>query len=259
MLFPMETLEQIQGFFWVFLRVSILFFFLPLFGATGIPVLWKVGLSAVISIVLIPVVPPPESLPQTAPEVVAGVVSEAVLGLSLAFGARVLIASVQLAGQFMGFQMGFSMARAIDPQDGAQSTSLSQFLYIFVILLFLIMDGHHLFIAAIAKSFHLVPPCKFVPRPPLAELLIQTGGQMFLIALKLSAPILIALFLVNLCLGIVARTVPQTNILMIGFPLNISVGLILFGLILSNMTPYITELTKDMGRLLFRMLRLMQV
>jgi flagellar biosynthetic protein FliR len=253
----METLEQVQTFFWVFLRLSILFFLLPLFGATGIPALWKVGLSAVISIVLMPVVPAPQSLPETAPEVVAGVISEAMMGLCLAFGARVLIASVQLAGQFMGFQMGFSMARAIDPQDGAQSTSLSQFLYIIMFLLFLLMDGHHLFIAALAKSFHLVPPCTFVPGPSIIQLLIHTGGQMFLIALKMSAPILIALFLTNLCLGIIARTVPQTNILMIGFPLNISVGLILFGLTLRNLPPYFEELTKSMGRLMFHMLRLM--
>lgn len=81
---------------------------------------------------------------------------------------------------------------------------------------------------------------------------------MFLIALKLSAPILIALFLINLCLGIVARTVPQTNIIMIGFPLNISVGLILFGLTLSNMTPFVEDLTRGLGQVLFQTLRLMR-
>lgn len=257
MLFPMETLEQLQGFFWVFVRVSILFFFLPLFGGTGMPSVWKIGLSALLALIVTPVVPPPEVFPESAPDVVAGVLSEVVMGLCLGFGARIFISSVQLAGQFMGFQMGFSMARAIDPQDGAQSTSLSQFLYLLMILIFLATDGHHLFIAAIVRSFHLVPPCTFFPKEPLAGLLIETGGQIFLIALKISAPILIALFLTNLCLGIVARTVPQTNILMVGFPLNISIGLILFGLTMSNLGPYFGELTKTMGQLLLRMLRLM--
>ena len=186
-----------------------------------------------------------------------GVFSEVMMGLCLAFGARLLLASVQLAGQFMGFQMGFSMAGAIDPQEGGQSTFLSQFLYIFTILLFLVMDGHHLFIAALAKSFALVPPCRFAPKPGLSRVLIQTGGQMFLVALKISAPILIALFLSNLCLGIVARTVPQVNILMIGFPLNISIGLILFGLTLSTLTPYLVDLTRGMGELMLRMLKWM--
>ena len=257
MLFPMETLEQMQGFFWVFIRVSILFFLLPLFGGSGMPSIWKICLSALIALIVTPVVPAPHFFPQTVPDVVAGVLSEAMLGLCLGFGGRIFISAVQLAGQFMGFQMGFSMARAIDPQDGAQSTSLSQFLYIIMILLFFAMDGHHLFIAAIVKSFHLVPPCTFVPKEPLANLLIDLGGQMFLIALKIAAPILIALFLTNLCLGIVARTVPQTNILMIGFPLNISVGLILFGLTLSNLGPYFGDMTRGIGQLLLRMLKLM--
>ncbi len=255
--FAIESLQEVQSFFWVFLRVSILFFLLPLFGATNFPTLWKIGLSAVVSLVLTPIVPAPETLPQTAPEVVAGAVSEMIMGLCLGFGARVLIASVQFAGQLMGFQMGFSVGRAVDPQDGSQSTSLSEFLYLFVVLLFLAIDGHHLFIAAISKSFELVPPCTFTPKAPVAELLIQTGGEMFLAALKISAPIMIALFLSNLCLGILARTVPQLNILMIGFPLNISIGLILFGLTLSNMTPYFETLTKGMGRFLFRMLQIM--
>lgn len=257
MLFPMETLDQMQGFLWVFLRVGILFFLLPLFGATGLPVMWKIGLTAVVAIVLTPVVPSPK-FPETAPDVIASVVSEVVMGLSLGMGARILIGSVQLAGQFMGFQMGFSMAKAIDPQDGAQSTSLSQFLYIFTILLFFAMDGHHLFIAALAKSFYLVPPGSFVPKAPLADLLIQTGGQMFVIALKISAPILIALFLTNLCLGIVSRTVPQTNILMIGFPLNITIGLIIFGLTVSSLLPYFVDLTRSMGEIMMKMLQAMK-
>jgi flagellar biosynthesis protein FliR len=164
---------------------------------------------------------------------------------------------VQLAGTLMGFQMGFSMGRAIDPQDGSQNTTLSEFLYLFVFLLFLAIDGHHLFIAAIAKSFELVPPCTFAPKAAVAELLIQAGGELFLAALKISAPILIALLLSNLCMGILARTVPQLNILMMAFPLNISIGLILFGLTMSNLTPYFITLTKGMGRFMIRMLQVM--
>lgn len=255
--FPLETLQQMQALFWVFLRVSILLFLLPLFGARGVPTLWKVGLSILMALVLAPVVPMPVILPESMVDVVTGVLAEIIMGVVLAFGARILIASVELAGQFMGFQMGFSMARAIDPQDGSQSTTLSQFLYIFTILIFLAMDGHHLFIGALVKSFHLVPPCSFHPDPSLFRLLIHTSGEMFLVGLKISAPILIALFLSNLCLGIVARTVPQMNILMIGFPLNISIGLILFGLTLSNLPPYIGDLSKGLGQLLLRMLRLM--
>ncbi|MEW6669178.1 MAG: flagellar biosynthetic protein FliR [Thermodesulfobacteriota bacterium] len=255
--FPLESLEQMQGFFWVFLRVTVLLFLLPLFGARGFPTLWKVGVSFVIALVLTPVVPLPKTFPETVQDVLMGVFSEVVMGVCLGFGARLLLASVQLAGQFMSFQMGFSMAGAIDPQEGGQSTTLSQFLYIFTVLLFLAMDGHHLFLTALARSFALVPPCAFAPKPGLARIVIQSSGQMFLVALKISAPILIALFLSNLCLGIVARTVPQVNILMIGFPLNISIGLILFGLTLGSLSPYLIDLTRGIGELMLRMMKWM--
>lgn len=255
--FPMESLEQLQGFFWILLRVSILFFLLPIFGARNLPGLWKAGISLVVAAVLTPVVPVPPGLPETVSDVVAGVISELVMGLFLTFGVKLLLASVELAGQFMGFQMGFSMSGAMDPLEGTQNTTISQFLYIFTILIFLAIDGHHLFIAALAKSFTIVPPCSFHLSAALSEFMIQTSGQMFVVSLKIAAPIIISLFLSNLCLGIVARTVPQVNILMIGFPVNIGIGLILFGLTLQNVSPYLGQLTKGIGEIMTRMLRMM--
>jgi flagellar biosynthesis protein FliR len=255
--FPMESLEQVQGFFWIFIRVGILFLMLPLFSARGIPAMWKIGFSFLLSLVLTPVVPPPPSFPQNALQVILGVSSEALLGFLMAMVVRLLFASIELGGQFMGFQMGFNMASAMDPQTGGQSEVISQFLYIFTILVFFIVNGHHLFIHALAASFKVVPPNTFQVNGLLFEWVIKTSGEMFLIGLKLAAPIMIALFLSNLCLGIVARTVPQVNILMIGFPVNIGLGLILFGVLLSNLSPFLVELTRKIGEALMRMIQLM--
>ena len=255
--FPLETLEQFQGFFWVLIRVSVLIFLMPLFGARNVPVLWKAGLSFVLAVLLTPVVPVPETLPATPPELILGIASEVLMGLIAVFGVLILFASVQLAGQMMSFQMGFSMARAIDPNTGAQSTALSQFLYLFTVLLFFAIDGHHLMIQAIAASFRLVPPGGASFPPSLSEAVVGLSGHMFVIGLKIAAPIMIALFLSNLCLGIVARTVPQVNILMIGFPINIGIGLVLFGLLLSNLSPFLIDLTRDMATAMVRLFRIM--
>ena len=255
--FPIETFEQMQGFFWVFVRVSVLVFLLPLFGARNFPTLWKAGLSFVLAVLLTPVVPPPQALPQSAPGILLGIAAEVVMGLIIVFGVRVLFASVQLDGQMMSFQMGFSMARANDPNTGVQSTALSQFLYIFTVLLFFAIDGHHLMIRGIAASFQMVPPNGISFDPSLAEAVIRITAYMFVVGLKIAAPIMIALFLSNLCLGIVARTVPQVNILMIGFPINIAIGLILFGILLTNLAPFLTGLTREMATAMIRMLRLM--
>jgi len=255
--FPLESLEQMQGFFWVLIRVSIILFLMPIFGAKGVPHMWKVGLSLIIAIILTPVVPLPKSFPETTPEVILGIFSEVIMGLIMVFVVKVLFASVQLAGQFMVFQMGFGMARAMDPVTGVQSTALSQFLYLITILVFFALDGHHLFIRALATSFYSVPPNSFSLNPSLSHVLVKTSSEMFLIALKIASPVMVALFLSNLCLGIVARTVPQVNILMVGFPINIGLGLIIYGLILRNLSPFLFDLTKRIGEVLSDVIHLM--
>jgi flagellar biosynthetic protein FliR len=252
---PLETLEQVQGFFWVFVRVGTLMFMLPLFGATGIPSLWKAGFSLLLAIIIVPLVPMTRTFPESDLEMLLGVCSEVLISFLLAILAKLFLASVQLAGQFLGFQMGFNVASVMDPQTGGQSTVISQFLYMFTILLFFSINGHHLFIRAMVESFQAVPPLSFRLSPSLMKVLVKISGEMFLIAIKMAAPILVALFLSNLCLGIVARTVPQVNILMIGFPLNIALGLILLGVTLNNLSPFLVGLIRRMGSVLMGVLR----
>jgi flagellar biosynthetic protein FliR len=257
MAFPIETLQQVQGFFWIFLRVGVLFFLLPFFGARNIPTLWKAGLTVVTSLVLFPVVPPPPAFPQTILEVIMGIASEVLMGFVLALGVKMLLAAVELAGQFMGFQMGFNMASAMDPETGGQSTVISQFLYLFTVLIFFSVNGHHMFIRALAASFYKVPPDSFHLNAPLVGALVKVSSEMFVIALKMAAPIMVALFLSNVCLGVVARTVPQVNVLMIGLPLNIFLGMILFSMVLLNLSPLLEDLVHKIGEALLGMLQMM--
>jgi flagellar biosynthetic protein FliR len=255
--FPMDSLEQLQGFLWIFIRVGVVLFLLPLFGAKGVPSLWKIGFSLILALVLLPVVPPPGMFPQGTLGVLAAVLSEFLLGFVLALGVNLLMNSVQLAGQFLGFQMGFNMASAMDPETGGQSVVISQALYLFTVLILFAVNGHHLFIRALAASFQVVPPGAFRPTGPLLHAVIRISSEMFVIALKMAAPIMIALFLSNLSLGIVARTVPQVNILMVGFPLNICLGLLLFALVLTNLSPFLVSLIRRMGEVLQGLLRMM--
>jgi len=257
MAFPLETIQQVQGFFWIFVRVGALFFLLPFFGARNIPALWKAGLTLVTALILFPVVPPPPVFPRTTIEIIMGIASEVLLGFVLAVGVKMLFAAVELAGQFMGFQMGFNMASAMDPETGGQSTVISQFLYLFTILIFFSVNGHHMFIRALAASFYKVPPDSFSLQAPVVGALVKVSSEMFVVALKMAAPIMVALFLSHLCLGIVARTVPQVNVLMIGLPLNIFLGLILFSLVLLNISPFLVALVKKMGVLMMGVIQLM--
>jgi flagellar biosynthesis protein FliR len=257
MTFPLESLEQLQVFFWVLMRVSIIIFFLPLFGARGIPNLWKVGLSMILAIVLFPIVPHISKYPETAPQIIIALTSEAIMGLILALAVRMYFTAVQMAGHFMSFQMGFSMARAMDPQSEIQDTVMTEFMYIFSVLIFFSIDGHHILIRALASSLKSIPPNGIVFNGSIAGILVKLGGDIFVIGLKIAAPIILALFLSNLCLGIVARTVPQVNILMIGFPVNLVIGFIFLIMILMNIYPFLTEMFKKMGEVLITLIRMM--
>ncbi len=253
---PMLDPIQFQTFLWVLLRVSIIVFMLPFFGARGLPTLWKVGFSMVLTIAMLPSVPR-ATLPDTTLGFFMVVASEFLIGFCLVLGVKFILASVELAGQFMGFQMGFNMASVMDPQTGGQSSVMSQFLYLITVLVFFSVNGHHAFIKAIAYSFKVIPPDGFKGSPALFITLIKASSEMFVIALKIAAPILIALFLANLGLGIVARTVPQVDILMVGFPINIGLGLILLGVTMNSLSPFFVALVRRMAEIAIRTLHLM--
>jgi flagellar biosynthesis protein FliR len=257
MTFPLESLDQLQGFFWILMRVSIIVFFLPIFGGTGVPTLWKIGLSMILAIVLMPAVPHLTKYPETTFEIIIGLASEVIMGLIIAMTVRMLFSSVQMAGSFMSFQMGFSMATVMDPQSGSQNAVLTELMYLMTMLIFFAVDGHHMFLRALASSFKTIPLGGVTFDSSIAGILVRLSSDMFLLGVKLAAPIIIALFLSNLCLGIIARTVPQVNILMVGFPVNICIGLIFFIMTLTNMSPFLMSLFKKMGEALIGLIRLM--
>jgi flagellar biosynthesis protein FliR len=257
MTFPLETLDQMQCFFWVLMRVSIIIFMLPLFGAKGVPAMWKTGLSVILAIVILPSVPHVPKFPDTAIAIIISLASELIMGFILALTVRMFFAAVQMAGHFMSFSMGFSMARAMDPQAEVQDSVITEFMYILTILMFFAIDGHHIFIRALASSFKSAPPNAIFFDSSIPGILVKLSGDMFLIAVKLAAPMMVALFLSNLSLGIIARTVPQVNILMVGLPVNLAIGFIFLILTINSMSPFMTELFKKMGQALIGLIGLM--
>jgi flagellar biosynthetic protein FliR len=175
-------------------------------------------------------------------------ISEFMIGLLLGLSIRLIFGAIELAGEFVGFQMGFAMANIIDPQSGLDTTLLAQFYYLLGLLIFLSIDGHHWFFRALVQSFHLLSPGEFYPQEGLYIHLLNLSGRMFLIAFKIVAPVTAILFLIQLTLGIVARMVPQVNILISSFPLTISVGMIFLGLSMELLGPYLKTLLDESGK-----------
>ncbi|WP_027718837.1 flagellar biosynthetic protein FliR [Desulfovirgula thermocuniculi] len=206
-----------------FLSAGPLFFF-PL------PRPWKAGAALVLSLVLFPVVPQP------APPLAGGLwgfglllAKEVAAGLALGFVAGLPLQALALAGQIMDIQMGFFMSGVFDPSMGHQVTINSRFLYLLGLVLFLILDGHHVLIAALARSFEVVPLGGVTFGGDAALAAIRMFAQVVSLGLQLAAPVVAVVLITDICLGLLGRTAPEMNVFMLGFPLKVGLGILVLG------------------------------
>ena len=221
----------------------------PIFGHKNIPVIAKIGLAAIISLVLLPIIPVPDiSFSAGLGTIFTIVAKEIVTGLLIGFTAMVLFMGIQMSGHIMGFQMGFIIAQVIDPSSGQKVSILGQLQLILAILIFLAIDGHHLLINAISESFSVIPLGQQVFSGASAEFLIRICVDIFAIALKIGAPMIITLFLTDVALGIIARTVPQMNVFIVGFPLKISTGFLTLAAAYPFISYVLTKLMHNMDK-----------
>ena len=215
----------------VLVRTSFFLFFMPLFGSVTPPPV-RAAFSLILSLALIFVLPAPLTPPASPLEVVLTLVIEALLGLSLAFLLRVIFAGIQLGGELVGMQIGFGVAQVIDPVTGVQAPILAQLTYLLAFLLFLVLDLHHPFLLALGEGLRHLPPGSLKANPRLFLFLVQEGRTVFEVSLKILAPLLAFMLLVQIGLGVVSRFVPQINIMIVSFPLTVGLGLFFFGLTL---------------------------
>ena len=155
------------------------------------------------------------------------------IGLIIGYASRLVFAGVQMAGHLVGFQMGFGIVNVIDPSTSSQVSVTSQFENILAMLIFLSINAHHWFLKGIVESFSLVPLLGFHFTGAVANIMVDIFKNVFIIGIKLGAPVIAALFFTTIALGLVARTVPQINVFIIGFPLQIGIGLLMMGLTMS--------------------------
>jgi len=182
---------------------------------------------------------------------------EAFIGLSLGLMVRMVLSAAELAGEMVGYQMGLGIVSVIDPQSGAQTSVVAQFTYLMALLVFLAADGHHVFFRAMAASFGLVPPGGLTLHAALSKLIVADAGRMFVLAVKIGAPAIAALLFTTLAFALMSRAMPQLNILIVGFPVSIAVGLIFFGLSLELSLPLFAQQVGGLSAGLTKLLRAM--
>lgn len=235
------TYDQLSGiigaFLWPFARLLALTMSAPLFGDASVPPTVKIGLAGLVALALSPMIGP---LPQVSPFSYEGLwilVQQVMIGAALGWCMQIIFSAIGMAGDFVGLQMGLSFATLLTPNSDGNTAVLGMLLNVVAMLIFLATNGHLIVFATLIESFTVLP----ISAAPLAaagwKLLSAWGGQLFTLALMLSLPLVAALLICNLALGILNRAAPQLNIFAVGFPLTLAVGLFVLELMMPRMGP----------------------
>lgn len=187
----------------------------------------RTALAIMCAVAVYPVVPFPKGLPMDLINLILLILNQIVIGLILGYLAFLIMAGFQFAGELMDIQLGLSSAASFDPASGGTSNLLRRMQFYIAMLTYLAINGHHHLFRALWKSFDLVPVTGFNFTGGMIGHLIRFSGDIFILAVQISAPVLAALFITQVALGLLSRVAPQMNVFMLSFPLNILVGMTL--------------------------------
>jgi flagellar biosynthesis protein FliR len=164
---------------------------------------------------------------------------------------------VQLAGQIAGFQMGLAIANVMDPMSSAQLPILAEFKNLFAVLIFLVTNAHHWFFRALVESFTLVPPFHIQVHDNLFAAVMAAAANIFIIAVKIGAPVMGAMLITSVAFGLLARTVPQMNVFIVAMPIKIILGLIFLSISLPYIAAFLGDQFAYLGRDIVQLMKLM--
>lgn len=235
-------INAIVGYFvWPFARITGLMSAEPFFSSRSIPRRYRAGFALILTLVLAPLLPPLPATPLVSPAGLAILFEQVLIGLAMGFVMRLILAATDVAGTLISSEMGLSFAMFFDPQSATSEPVLSTLIGIFVTMLFLSFDGPRIVIATLVDSFTVLPIGKTLPWVTWRHL-AEWGGQMIGWGLWLSLPVMAALLVTNLAIGVMTRAAPQFNVFSFGFPLTLSIGFIALYLSLPLMAPQVEQL-----------------
>jgi flagellar biosynthetic protein FliR len=242
---------KLLGFAMVLTRISAFFLVVPVFSWKTIPVRVKVAMTVLVSIFFLMVKPPSITANQVSTlKAILLIANEATYGLALGLVATVLFSVVKFSGRIIERQMGLAMAQILDPLTGERTQPLGSMLEMIFVILFLAANGHHSFLLIISRSYEAFPAGSIPTISVLASGVIRASSTMFLLGLRLAAPILAAFLLLMVALAVLARIVPEMNILFISLPLRVGLGLLMVAIFLPFINGFVSEFADWMGNLL---------
>jgi flagellar biosynthesis protein FliR len=241
----LEMNALLAAFIWPFSRIFALVASSPILGNPSTPRQIKIGLSVMITLVIAPALGPMPAIDPGSAEGLLILAQQVAIGLAMGFTIRIIFVAVDMAGELIGLQMGLGFATFFDPHNSGPMPVISRFIGIIATMAFLATDGHLQVISQLVQSFTTLPVGPDGIPPSGFSALAHWGREIFHTGLRLSLPVVAALLITNLALGILTRAAPQLNIFAVGFPLTLSIGLLMLAVTIPSFLPVLNDLTRD--------------
>ncbi|MEH6467063.1 MAG: flagellar biosynthetic protein FliR [Porticoccus sp.] len=229
-------------FLWPFTRITSFILASPIFGHSSVPARVKIGLGIFLTIIISTTLPALPSIPFTSWSGLGILTEQIIIGLSMGLALHIMFTVVQSAGEFIGMQMGLGFASFFSPETGTNTVILSRILYLLTLLIFVTLNAHLLIIETLANSFVTLPIGFGTLNAGAFELLVRFASSIFSSGLLFALPLMSALLVINLGMGILNRAAPQFTIFSIGFPITLIVGIFMLSILMNDLGRFLEDL-----------------
>ncbi len=244
--------SELKLFLMVFTRVSIILFMMPFFNLRTAPPILKAGLSLILSIIIYFSINKNKiSIPLDNIEFIFSIIKEIFIGFIISLTIILFFEAIRIAGQYMGFQIGFSITNILDPYYGNQQSILASFIYFTAFVLFLCLNGHHILLKSLVDSFYILSFGNLNVGKGIFDLVLYYSSEMFRISIKIASPVLGMILLTHIIFAIITRVIPQMNIMIVAFPIQIIIGLIFFGLSFHILSRFMEVYTINVQKIIY--------
>jgi len=240
------SVAQAQLFFLAFTRIMAIIIHVPVFGGQNIPTQVRIGLGFALAMVLIPWQPiPPDAIAIGVFAYGVSIAKEILIGTLIGFSADLAFGAIQMAGSAMGIGSGFESSRIFNPALGEAGSAFDQIFVMTATMVFLTIDGHHLVLIAIQNTFNVLPLNGSLPFNGM-ETIMKMTSMFIATGIHMALPVMAALVLTDLALGLLARVAPQVQVYFLGLPVKVVVAMIALGMTFAVVSPNLISLFKTM-------------
>lgn len=237
-----EASAFVATLFWPFMRISAMMMAMPAIGTRLVPVRIRIVASMAITLLVIPLIPDVPTVEALSFSGLLISVQQILIGIAMGFVLQMVLGALTITGEAISMGMGLGFATMVDPQNGVSVPVISQFFLIVGTLLFLSLGGHLLLIQLLVESFNTLPIAEIGVTRESFWAIVNFGSQMFVGAVWVGIPAIIAILVLTLAMGVMTRAAPQLNIFSVGFPITIFMGFVILWLVLPTFTDHINRL-----------------